>query len=93
MKTLKTVQETQKLRRQRSEAGRRMHVSRRGMQGMRKRGSWWGTRLRMRVPVRADVRRGLATRALSSAVLTGCKEVNSGISAGPSSWGRLTRKC
>jgi hypothetical protein len=85
MRALKTAQQIQKLRRQRPEAGRRMQVSRRGMHGMRNRGSWWGTRLRMSVPVSADVSGGLASIAFSLLVVNGCNDVRSGINAGPSS--------
>ena len=47
----------------------------------------------MSVPVKAEVRHGLPRIALSLLIVNGCKEMRSGTSAGPSNWGRLTRKC
>ena len=49
----------------------RMQVRMSGMAGRRKRGSWCGIRLRIRVPVSAEVRRGFVRMKLSLADVKG----------------------
>ncbi len=68
---LKMIQVVQKMRDKILEVGTLMLVRMRGTVGRRNRGSWWGNRLRKRVPVAADDRRLLLSIALRTRELKG----------------------
>ena len=89
-RTLKTAHDVQNRVRPRGEEGRWIQLRRSGIAGRRNRGSWWGIRLRNKVPVRADWRRA-SERVWRVGWLENGRKRR--MRAGPRSWGMLIRKC